>query len=411
MVRIFSKPPAPDTRAPCMDNVLIDLTVTAHTSARTGIQRVALSLANALAGRTSAIPVTFDPHEAAWRKLRPWEQRHLTSGEKTWSRSVSWPWHQRLLGPLRRAAGYKRDLFPLNAGLIAPEIFNATTAPAVPGLLGRIQGPRVALFYDAIALQRPELSPLATVGRFPSYLHSLTRFDGIAAISADSRDTLLDYWHWAGWDNLPPVVAIPLGMDMPAASMRIKPAPPGTRPVILSVGTLEGRKNHVALLAACEGLWAAGLEFDLWLVGMAQRQTGRAALAEIHRLQAAGRPLRYGGPVGDDALEQAYAACTFTVYPSLMEGFGLPVLESLARGKPCVCLGSGALGESARGGGCLALPNVTSPTLAGAIRELLTVPATLQRLQTEARARHFRTWADYTDDLLGWMGTLTRRPS
>jgi len=43
----------------------------------------------------------------------------------------------------------------------------------------------------------------------------------------------------------------------------------------------------------------------------------------------------------------------FTVYPSLMEGFGIPILESLWHGKPCVCGGNGALGEVARGGGCL----------------------------------------------------------
>jgi hypothetical protein len=57
------------------------------------------------------------------------------------------------------------------------------------------------------------------------------------------------------------------------------------------------------------------------------------------------------------------------------------------------------------------LPDVTTPTLTNAIRELLATPATLQRLQNEARARRFRTWKNYADDLLGWMATLPRRSS
>jgi glycosyltransferase involved in cell wall biosynthesis len=107
--------------------------------------------------------------------------------------------------------------------------------------------------------------------------------------------------------------------------------------------------------------------------------------------------------VSDAALAAACAACTFTVYPSLAEGFGLPVLESLAHGKPCVCSEQGALGESARGGGCLALPSVAAPALAAAIERLLSSPAELAALGAAARARHFRTWADYAADLIAWM--------
>jgi glycosyltransferase involved in cell wall biosynthesis len=180
-------------------------------------------------------------------------------------------------------------------------------------------------------------------------------------------------------------------------------------PVVLCVGSLEGRKNHLALLDACELLWARGARFELRLVGLAQPDTGRAALARVRALQAAGRTLRYDGPLDDDGVDAAYAACAFTVYPSLIEGFGLPVLESLAHGRPCICSAHGALGESARDGGCVALNTVTAPNLAAAISRLLDTPAELAALAAAARARKLRTWGDYASDLVGWLGTLTRR--
>ncbi len=187
---------------------------------------------------------------------------------------------------------------------------------------------------------------------------------------------------------------------------------PATRPTILSVGTLEGRKNHIALLDACEQLWSDAqhpLDFELHLIGAVQRQTGRSALERIAALQSAGRPIRYDGPVDDATLEQAYARCAFTVYPSLMEGFGLPVLESVHRHRPCICRTQGALAEVAAGGGTLGIQNPDSTALALAIRRLLTDAAMLARLADEARQRPVRTWTDYTRDLLAWLPAIQRR--
>ncbi len=210
------------------------------------------------------------------------------------------------------------------------------------------------------------------------------------------------------------MVAITLGVDVDAASRRVRTrqdAASTLKPVavVLSVGTLEGRKNHAALLDACERLWAGGVSFELRLIGAARPETAQAVLERIATLQAAGRPLRYDGVVDDGALAEAYAACLFTVYPSLMEGFGLPVSESLARGKPCVCSGHGALGESARGGGCLLLEAVDAASLAGAMGRLLSDKPVLERLGAEARARKFKSAAGYAREVREWMAVLPRR--
>ncbi len=381
---------------------LLDLSHTCHTRARTGVQRVARSLRSALGGDAAA--VTHDPHLGAWRVLERWEEANLDATGAGGRRGARWPLAARWRGRIGRFLGRRPAPLPTNAGLIVPEIFSPAVATALPALFTAAGGPRVAVFHDAIALRLPELTPAGTVARFPAYLQELLTFDGIAAVSADSRDALIDYFRWLGVARTPPVRAIPLGVDLPA-----KAAPAATHegpPVVLCVGSIEGRKNHLALLDAAESLWARGLRFELRLIGLAQPATGAPALARLAELQAAGRPVRHDGPVGDDAVAAAYAACAFTVYPSIAEGFGLPVLESLAHGKPCVCSARGALGEAAAGGGCAALPAVAAPELAGAMERLLSDPAELAALAAAARGRPARTWPDYAADLAAWVAVL-----
>ncbi|HVU35686.1 MAG TPA: glycosyltransferase [Opitutaceae bacterium] len=385
--------------------LLLDLSHTSHTRARTGIQRVARSLRSALG--ESATGITYDPYLGGWRTLESWEVANLDAVAPTSRRSAQWPLTARVRSRMRRAIGRDSRLPAPAAGVVFPEIFSAAVGARLGGF-AKEQGPRVAIFHDAIPLELPELSPPKTVARFPSYLRELLALDGIAAVSDDSRGRLSEYWSWLGIRNAPPVVTIPLGIERPASPAR--PArEPSDVPVVLSVGSIEARKNHLALLEACEQLWSRGVRFRLHLVGLPRAETGRAALARIAELRAAGRALQHDTQADDAAVAAAYAACTFTVYPSLREGFGLPVLESLAQGKPCLCLNRGALAESARGGGCVLLESVDAGALAGAIEHLLARPDDIARLGAEAKRRLFRSWSDYARELTGWMRTLSPR--
>jgi glycosyltransferase involved in cell wall biosynthesis len=387
--------------------LLFDATHTSHTRAQTGIQRVTRSLFAALARQRAITGICHDPYLGAWRPLDAGELEFLRPGQASaGSRGAKWPLHRRLAGHVRRLAGAKPAL-PAADGLVCPELFSATAGAHLPEILGAVRGPRVAIFHDAIGLRLPELTPPGTVARLPGYLRELLRFDGIAAVSEDSAASLRDYWRWLGIDQPPPVHAIPNGVDpLPPATAGAKP---GAVPRVLCVGTIEGRKNHLALLEACEVLWAEGRTFELQLLGLARADTAGRALAKIAALRKAGRPLLYHGAAADAELHAAYRRCAFTVYPSFTEGFGLPVLESLQHGKPCVCSARGALGESARAGGCVALEAVDAATLAAALRRLLREPAEIAALAAAAQARTFRSWTDCGQELTAWMRSLPRR--
>ena len=385
--------------------LLLDLTHTSHTPANTGIQRLARSLFAALARRTAVTPVCLDPFAKAWRPLDALELRLARGAEPVGRhRGSRWTFTQKARGWSLRLRRRKPSL-PAAKGLICPELFSPAVADHLDALTTAVHGPRVAFFFDAIPLTHPEHTPAKTVARFPGFMQELLRFDGIAAISQTSADYLTGYWDWLGAVRQPPVTVVPLGVDPPPA-----PPPPRTpangTPQVLCVSSIEGRKNHLALLGAAERLWAEGLRFELRLVGLPRPETAAAALREIERLRAAGRPVRFDGVLDEPQLEQAWADCTFSIYPSMIEGFGLPVIESLVRGKPCLCAASGATGELVPGGGCLGVATPDADGFAAAVRRLLTEPEMLPRLSTEARSRRVATWDDCAQHLLEWMGRL-----
>lgn len=392
--------------------IIFEASHTSHTRAQTGVQRVVRSLFAALDKRESVEPVCFDPHQAAWRALQPWEIANLSAiqGAASAHRSVDWPLQVRLAGYARRICN-NRSTCPDGVALVAPEIFSAKIARAYPTLFAHVNGPRVAVFHDAIALKLPELTPAKTVARFPCYMRELLAFDGIAAVSEDSRQSLIEYWQWLGVRKIPEVITITNAVEIARTTLPASSDTPAANatPTILSVGSVEGRKNHLALLNACEQLWAEGLRFELHLIGLAHPQTGKQALDKIHALQSTGRPLRYDGPVDDAALAASYAGCAFTIYPSLMEGFGLPVQESLAHGKPCICSNRGALGEAAEEGGCLALDQVDATSFAGAIRAWLGTPAQLAEATEALQNRRFKSWRDSADEFVLWLRALRQR--
>jgi len=70
--------------------LLLDLSHTSHTRARTGIQRVSRALRRELGA--AARPVTHDPYARGWRLLAAWEEANLTAPGAAGRRGARWPW-------------------------------------------------------------------------------------------------------------------------------------------------------------------------------------------------------------------------------------------------------------------------------------------------------------------------------
>ena len=218
--------------------LLLDLSHTSHTRARTGIQRVARALHRELSAKATA--VCLDPYWGRWRPIERWEGDNLAAEGPSAARGARWPLMARVRGWARRGAGRvpgwpERNSAP-PGGVLVPEIFSPQVSSALPALFAASPGPRVALFHDAIALQFPEFTPRATVARFPAYLRELLAFDGVAAVSEASRAALTGYWEWLGTTRTPQTVSLTLGLD-PAPSN--SDAGPAGMPTILCVGSVE----------------------------------------------------------------------------------------------------------------------------------------------------------------------------
>lgn len=381
--------------------ILIDCTHTAHCQASTGVQRVTRRLFSSLSSLTATQAIVCDPFARRWRVADSDETRMLTPSAEIrpgGKRGAVWDFRSRCRGVAIRTGLMKTPVITHVEAAVLPEVFGDHRANGmVRRLRESVDGPIMAVFHDLIPLQMPDATPAGTILSFRRYLKELATVDIVAAVSSASADALRAHWEREGRSECPRIVVTPLAADLPG---NIFPLPEDFPPKILCVGSLEGRKNHVALLDAAESLWRAGVFFELELIGLAHAVTGAAAVRRIRELQMAGRPLIWRGAVSDLELEKAYAECHFTVYPSLLEGFGLPVLESLSRGRPCVCSGMNAMKETAMGGGCELTGEPTVFALSSAIRLLCTNGARLRRLAEEASARISRTWDDYARDIL-----------
>ena len=167
--------------------------------------------------------------------------------------------------------------------------------------------------------------------------------------SESTKHDLLEQYKAHGLEDKVQVVPEGLPPASPAG-----PLPDGLEPgFILAVGTVEPRKNYLRLLAAYRQLRHSHLPF---IVG------GRPG---VPQLVIAGRPgwaygdtlqriasepgVRYLGHVDEPTLSALYESASVLAFPSLYEGFGLPLLEAMSRGLPAVVGSAGALPELARG--------------------------------------------------------------
>jgi len=178
-----------------------------------------------------------------------------------------------------------------------------------------------------------------------------------------------------------------------------------SHPFLLTVGTLEPRKNIVAVLDAYAQLRRGkGFEHQLVIAGgLGWRYGGIFSRVEELSLEDSVSFLDY---VPDEHLPALYSLADVLVFPSLYEGFGLPPLEAMACGTPVVTSNSSSLPEVIGDAG-LMVPAGDTSALAEAIRMVLEDSHVRQELVSKGLSRAARfSWRDSGERLIGIYGRL-----
>jgi glycosyltransferase involved in cell wall biosynthesis len=286
------------------------------------------------------------------------------------------------------------------------ELFSEAERPGFWRFLKNPPCRLAALFHDAIPLKLPHVTWPQSVARHPEYLKMLAGFDRVLAISEASRRDLVEFWRWQGVEPRAKVETILLGADFdgaPRMAQRAKDQGPGSK-LLLCVGIIEPRKNQAFLLEVCAELWREGLAFELHLVGRVNPHFGRPITEKIKSMRKNFPGLYFHEAADDRTLGALYGKACACVFPTLAEGCGLPLLESLWRGVPCVCSDLPVLRENAGAGGCLAVAPGGVAAWKSALRTVLTDPAVGRKLQAEAAARTLPRWADTAARLRAALG-------
>ena len=383
-------------------SVFIDVTDSCKSAKNTGVQRVTRQLFAALSSQTRVTPICWNRLGNYYHRLGARELARLTKPFSEHKSPMARPElrGEEIVGETKRWIKSKRiNLSELKDGdvFLIPDIYTDRRTKKLPAIIESSPARAIAIFHDAATL-RLNLFSRAAALRFRKYVASLAAYDLVICISEQSQSDLRQLWKESEITRLPEtsVERWPVEFDEKERA----PTPQSSRDVVLCVGSFDSRKNHLALLEAASQLWESGLDFELEIIGKSTAPGRRSVIPKIRSLQAMGQPLSWLKHVDDSALHRAYRECKFTVYPSLYEGFGLPILESLWHGKPCVCGNNGALGEVAGEGGCLVVDQSNPASLAEGMRRLLTEHETRAALSDQAQQRNFGSWSDYVDRLL-----------
>jgi glycosyltransferase involved in cell wall biosynthesis len=343
--------------------IFFDVTKTGAASHRSGLTRVSARLRQELGAR--AQPVTWDSRA---RELKTESSTRLGAGD----------W------------------------FLTTELFSEEERPGFAQFLDSRVCRTAALFHDAIPLKHPHITWPQSVARHPAYMKLLARFTRVWAVSQASAHELQGFWRWIGIEAPPPVSVLPLGADFNDVprNQSVAVRGRGGPPQLLTLGIIEPRKNQLFLLEVCAELWRGGLRFALHIVGRVNPHFGAPIVARLKQLRRDHPALLHFHEAAPDAkLTELYRAAHATVFPTIAEGCGLPLLESLWMGVPCVCSNLPVLRENADGGGCLVVPTNDAEAWKETLTSIVSDGALQAKLRAEATSRGLPTWAEAAEIL------------
>jgi glycosyltransferase involved in cell wall biosynthesis len=328
----------------------------------TGIARYTVALIAALAGQLEA----YD-HLTLLYKLSRWPRR------RQWWRPAGLPirlYHGCWWPPVKSV-----DILHGLDGIILPW----------PGVQ------RVVTLYDLLVLRSPDthIAPLAFQRKKHQFYKTVAACaDAIITISATTKQDVVDLL------GVPEtqVYVTPLGLDEhfwqygPEATQQVLQSYELVPGYLLFVGAISGRKNTARLVQAYARS-RASKERPLVLVG-AMSYRGADTIEAIEQC-GLGQRVRLLGYVPDKDLPALYAGAGCFVFPTLYEGFGIPILEAMASGTPVLTSTTGAAPEIS-GGLAVSVDPYNIEAIADGIDRALETPVTVLA-QAREHARAF-TW-------------------
>ncbi len=414
------------TEPPAEAPVFLVVGDTAQTAGRAGVPSAVRSLAGAF-GRMGA-PV----HPVMWKPatrslcLLPLELSVCLDAERLRTGRLA-AWYEPCAASLyASSAGNLHERYtdtlaihdllpavPRGAWIVLPEVlYQGRTGQILE--YAREHGLRVAvILYDTMPTNEPPWFPPEVPREHDAYLRTVSRADLVLPVSEFTAE---DWRRFVAAKALPdpPLVICAPGADTCTRTRETTelgrgPANPARPLRMLCVSAVEPRKNHRTLIEAFDHVAAArpGLNLELILVGMphlfSEDNVPEAVRVFVERYPG---KVTWTEWVEYSTLRNLYETCDFTVFPSKLEGWAAPVVESLWFGKPCICADQGAMAEAAAGGGCVTVDVYHEGVLTEAILSLAESPERLAAMTAEALARPLKSWEEYAREVLGVLQTF-----
>lgn len=373
--------------------VVVDVHDTSLTTLATGIQRVARKTAARWVSRHDIELIGWTADHSAFRELdEDFHARAIGASELTGA-------------DLKIGLDSEAIVVPWNSVYVMAELVaEASRSKRLLALARHSTNHVVGIGFDCVPIMSGETSAEGMPASFAGYLAAARYAETIATISHAAAA------EYSGWCSM----LVSTGLRGPRITPVVLPTQPeqpepegtpedrfrvGTLPIVLCVGSHEPRKNHLAVLHAAELLWRRGRHFSLLFIGGNSWKSDEFH-QRVNELRDAGRIIELVTAIDDNHLWGAYRAAYVSVFPSLNEGFGLPVAESLAVGTPVITSNFGSMEEIVDdGGGAITVDPRDDHAIADALERVLTDADLHERLVTEAKKREGRTWDDYTEEL------------
>ncbi len=361
----------------------------------TGVQRCVRSIARGLIGLGISLkPVVWDTNRKDFVAASRKHLQHMA----LWSGPNEEDWEEYSLQT--RSA--------MDEWILIPEIVSGPYQPSSSNLFNAATklGIRVAwIFHDAIPIRHARLYGLRRnkVNQYHSnYMKGLSIFDLVLANSQTTCEHLQEFLNNANL-RYSHVLPLRLPIELPGFTrhqpVKIKRLDNALN--FLTVGSLEPRKNHVSLLKAIAYLNSTKtINANFYILGWPNTNY---IVSMIDRCIALGLPIKYISNADDELLNELYETCEFTIYPSLEEGFGLPVAESIWHRRPCLCGSNGALGEFSKYGGIFNCDTKNWLELAKSIDLVLSNKALRIKLHKDLLNNVVTTWNDYCKKIIEHM--------